>query len=179
LEEWETYDAIASIGMVEHVGAKNLSTYFQKVSDLLKPGGLFLNHGICLGAMPITDHSESFIDKFVFPDSELLPISLILNHAKNSLLEIRDVENLREHYTLTLRHWVKRLEDHYGEALNHVDETIYRIWRIYMAGSAHAFNVGNLNIYQTLLAKLDSHGKANMPLTRNAWYSNEHPSYLS
>jgi cyclopropane-fatty-acyl-phospholipid synthase len=94
----------------------------------------------------------------------------MLGAAEGASLEIRDVESLREHYALTLRHWVRRLEDRHADALREVDETTYRIWRLYMAGSAHNFEQGFLSVYQTLLAKLTPDGKSLAPLTREKWY---------
>jgi len=84
--------------------------------------------------------------------------------------EVRDVESLREHYALTLRHWVRNLEEHHEEALRTVDETAYRIWRLYMAGSAYGFDHAHLSIYQTLLAKLTPEGNSGASMTREGWY---------
>ena len=142
-QEAESYDAIVSVGMVEHVGRKKLPGYFQQAAHLLKPGGLFINHGIGLGPVPLPDQSGSFIRQYVFPDTDLLPIGQMLDAAEQTHLEIRDVESLREHYALTLRHWIRRLEEHRESALQHVDETVYRIWRLYMAGCAHGFQIGH------------------------------------
>ena len=91
--------------------------------------------------------------------------------AESSGFEIRDVENLREHYALTLRHWLRRLEAHHDEALRFVDEATYRVWRLYIAGSAHGFRRGHIAVYQTLLTKLDPSGRTNLPLTREDWYT--------
>jgi cyclopropane-fatty-acyl-phospholipid synthase len=165
-----TYDKAVSVGMVEHVGRKNLDIYFQQVAGLLKPGGLFLNHGIGRGPVPWTNEDEGFIDRYVFPDTDLPPIAMMLDAAAETGLEIRDVESLREHYALTLRHWVRRLEARHAEALREVDEAAYRIWRLYMAGSAHNFDLGTISVYQTLLAKLTPEGKSQAPLTREKWY---------
>jgi cyclopropane-fatty-acyl-phospholipid synthase len=154
--------------MFEHVGEALLPEYFARAWQLLRPGGVFLNHGI---ALP-TNHPEngpSFIDRYVFPDGELVPISASLGVAERNGFEIRDVESLREHYALTLRHWVRRLEAHAEEARHITDETTYRIWRLYMAASAHRFRLGQLNIYQALLAK-SRQGESGMPLTRADWY---------
>jgi cyclopropane-fatty-acyl-phospholipid synthase len=96
-----------------------------------------------------------------------------LRAAENSGFEVRDVESLREHYALTLRHWVQRLESHADEARRITNEKTYRIWRIYMAGSAHAFATGRLNVYQTLLLKTSDHGQSGLPLTRKGWYNDE------
>jgi len=170
LKAEEVYDKAVSVGMVEHVGRKNLRVYFQQVSGLLKPGGLFLNHGIGRGPVPWANEDEGFINRYVFPDTDLPPIATMLEAAAGTGLEIRDVESLREHYALTLRHWVRRLEARHAEALREVDEATYRIWRLYMAGSAHNFDLGSLSVYQTLLAKLTPGGKSQAPLTREKWY---------
>lgn len=170
LKEREIYDKAVSVGMVEHVGRKNLGIYFQQVSALLKPGGLFLNHGIGRGPVPWSNQGEGFIEHYVFPDTDLPPIAQMLEAAEKTPFEIRDVESLREHYALTLRHWVRRLEARRAEALQEVDEETYRIWRLYMAGSAHSFHQGQLSIYQTLLAKLTPEGGSRAALTREHWY---------
>ncbi len=170
LKGGEIYDKIVSVGMVEHVGRKNLGVYFHQVASLLKPGGLFLNHGIGRGPVPWTSAGENFIERYVFPDSDLPPISTMLDAAGATGFDIRDVESLREHYALTLRHWVRRLEDRHAEARQEVDEVAYRIWRLYMAGSAHNFDLGFITVYQTLLAKLTPEGKSQAPLTRAVWY---------
>jgi cyclopropane-fatty-acyl-phospholipid synthase len=105
----------------------------------------------------------------VFPDGELLPISTSLRAAELSGFEVRDVESLREHYALTLHHWVRRLEARAEEARRITNDATYRIWRLYMAGAAHGFRTGRLNLYQTLLAR-PRHGDSGLPLTRENWY---------
>lgn len=164
----QLYDKILSVGMVEHVGEALLPEYFRRSWDLLRPGGLFLNHGIAHSAT-YSRRGPSFTDHYVFPDGELMPISTSLRAAELSGFEVRDVESLREHYGLTLHHWVRRLEGHAEEARRVTDDMTYRIWRLYMAGSAHAFRSGRLNVYQTLLAK-PVHGESGLPLTREDWY---------
>jgi cyclopropane-fatty-acyl-phospholipid synthase len=170
LKEREVYDKIVSVGMVEHVGRKNLPAYFGQTAALLKSGGLFLNHGIGLGPIARPNEGESFIDRYVFPDSDLFPLAQMIAPAETAGLEVRDVDSLREHYAMTLRCWVRNLEAHHAEALREIDETAYRIWRLYMAGSAHGFRAGYLSIYQTLLAKIDGRGESAAPLTREGWY---------
>ena len=170
LDDAERFDAIVSVGMAEHVGADNLEAYFGKAFRLLKPGGVFLNHAIGDGVRARPSSGGSFIQEYVFPDSDLPRIAQVLVAAEASGFEVRDVENLREHYMLTLRHWVRRLEGAREAALNHVDEPTYRIWRLYMAGSAHGFDRGRLAVYQTLLSKPDQHGHSHLPLTRRDWY---------
>lgn len=114
----------------------------------------------------------SFSNRYVFPDGELVPISTTLRAAEGSGFEVRDVESLREHYALTLHHWVRRLEVRADEARSSTDDATYRTWRLYMAGAAHGFRSGRLNVYQTLLAKA-LHGKSGLPLTREDWYPHQ------
>ncbi len=169
VNEEHTYEKIVSVGMFEHVGEALLPTYFKQAWHLLRPGGVFLNHGIASVMTATALQESSFNQKYVFPDGELVPISTTLRIAEASGFEVRDVESLREHYALTLRHWVKRLEAHAEEARHYTNEVTYRIWRLYMAASIHAFKTGRTNIYQTLLAKPD-HGDSRLPLTRGDWY---------
>jgi cyclopropane-fatty-acyl-phospholipid synthase len=165
------YDAIASVGMAEHVGPERLPDYFTATSQALKPGGAFLNQAIGNDIVPRPDNRDgSFIEQYVFPNGDTPPLPIMLQAAESAGLEIRDVENLREHYALTLRHWLRRLEAHHAETLSFVDEATYRIWRLYLAGSAHGFRRGHLGVYQTLLAKMDGSGQSGVPLTRDDWY---------
>jgi len=164
------FDALVSVGMFEHVGAALLPSYFDLAWKLLKPGGVFLNHGIANRAAEKPHHTLSFSETYVFPDGELVPISTTLAAAEGAGFEVRDVESLREHYALTLRHWVRALEAHHEQALQFVDEPTYRVWRLFMSGSAHGFTVGQLNLYQALLVKPDEHGESGVPLTRADWY---------
>jgi cyclopropane-fatty-acyl-phospholipid synthase len=170
LPEKECYDKIASVGMVEHVGTSQLTQYFKKVSGLLKTAGLFLNHGIGLGPQLRQNEGRIFIQEFVFPDSDLQPIGTMLGATETSHFGIYDVESLRYHYAKTLHHWVTRLEACHDKAVSLVGEEAYRVWRLYMAGSAHGFLRGYLSVYQTLLAKLNREGFAHVPLTRKSWY---------
>ena len=168
LESGHQYDKVVSVGMFEHVGKALLPEYFGRAWQLLRPGGAFLNHGI---AVPSHDrpNGSSFIDSYVFPDGELVPLNTSLGAAERAGFEVRDVESLREHYALTLRQWVHRLEAHAEDARRITNDTTYRIWRLYMAASAHRFRSGRLNLYQMLLAK-PLHGESGMPLTRADWY---------
>jgi cyclopropane-fatty-acyl-phospholipid synthase len=171
LEETQGYDRIVSVGMFEHVGVAMLPEYFDRALHLLRPGGVFLNHGIAVGMQTEQGPLEtSFSQSYVFPDGELVPIHVTLQAAEASCFEVRDVESLREHYALTLHHWVNRLESQHTRALDFVDEPIYRTWRLYMSASAYGFNAGTLNVYQTLLAKPDDRGVSGLPLTREDWY---------
>lgn len=168
--EEQQYDRLVSVGMFEHVGAAKLPAYFAQAWKLLKPGGVFLNHGIACRATDATVHGPSFSEAYVFPDGELVPINITLHAAEEAGFEVRDVESLREHYALTLRHWVHNLETNHDEALKYVDEPTYRVWRLYMSGSAYGFSMGRNNVYQTLLAKPDAQGRSGFPWTRTDWY---------
>ncbi len=170
VNEPEGYDKLVSVGMFEHVGESQLSDYFSHAWRLLRPAGVFLNHGIARSISDLRRVGPSFVDTYVFPDSELLPISTTLRVAETSGFEVRDVESLREHYALTLRHWVRRLEAKKDEVCRSADEVVYRIWRLYMSGSAHGFDTGKINVYQVLLTKTDR-GKSGLPLTRADWYN--------
>jgi cyclopropane-fatty-acyl-phospholipid synthase len=170
VDAWEDFDAIVSVGMSEHVGRTQLATYFRQAARLLKPTGVFLNHAIGEGVRPRGHRGPSFIQEYVFPDSDIPPLPAVVAAGESAGLEVRDVENLREHYMLTLRHWVRRLEEHHDAARAFVDEATFRVWRLYMAASAHGFDVGNLAVYQVLFSKLNEHGRTGLPLTRDDWY---------
>ncbi len=170
LDEPEGFDKLVSVGMFEHVGEALLPVYFRQAWRLLRPGGAFLNHGIARRATDPLPKGPTFSDRYVFPDGELVPINVTLHHAEEAGFEVRDVESLREHYALTLRHWVRRLEAHHEQALQVVDEPTYRVWRLFMSGSAYGFSVGRLNVYQALLVKPDQ-GDSRLPLTRADWYA--------
>jgi cyclopropane-fatty-acyl-phospholipid synthase len=174
LPETERFGKIASIGMFEHVGRKNLPLYFGKISRLLEPGGLVLNHGITLGALgrdELASDIGRFIDDYVFPDGELIHVSRVIEEMARQELECADVENLRTHYAKTLWKWVERLESRREAALALVGEKTFRVWRIYMAGSAHAFERGWLCIFQVLAAKSRLDGTVTLPLTRDDIYA--------
>ncbi|MGD0611958.1 MAG: cyclopropane-fatty-acyl-phospholipid synthase family protein [Anaerolineales bacterium] len=171
IDELQAYDVLVSVGMFEHVGAALLPAYFEQAYRLLRKGGVFLNHGIaCSIADEGRPNGSSFSQAYVFPDGELVPVSVTVRAAEEGGFEVRDVESLREHYVLTLRHWVKALEAHHTQSLEVVDEPIYRTWRLYMSGSAYGFSVGNLNLYQTLLVKPQDDGRSGLPLRREDWY---------
>ncbi len=177
----ESFDKIVSVGMFEHVGRAHLPEYFSHVYRLLKPGGLFLNHGIsrrppeAVGrARALVERrilgSNAFIQRYVFPDGELVPLSEVNLYAEQAGFEVRDVENLREHYARTLRRWVRRLEARWQEAVQVSDEVTARIWRLYMAASAYGFEAGNINVNQTLLHKAVP-GRRFLPWTRADIYA--------
>jgi cyclopropane-fatty-acyl-phospholipid synthase len=163
------FDKVASVGMFEHVGLANLPVYNATVFRVLRDGGLFLNHGIthdAEGWQPGLD--AEFINRYVFPDGELDTVSNVQRGMERAGFEILDVEALRPHYALTLRHWVQRLEARRDEALRHVDEATFRVWRLYMAASALEFEAGGTGIYQILTGKRGA--TTAVPLTRRDLY---------
>jgi cyclopropane-fatty-acyl-phospholipid synthase len=167
----ETFDKIVSVGMVEHVGRERLATYFRTAYDALREGGLFLNHGITQQSRDGKGYRVSgFMDRYVFPDGDLVSVDTTLRGAEAAGFEIRDVENLREHYARTLRAWYANLEARRDEIVAASDERTYRIWKIYMAGSARNFWRGQMGLIQTLLAKAEG-GPAKLPNTRRDLYA--------
>jgi len=166
------YDKVSSVGMFEHVGLKNLPTYFNTLFRQLRPGGLLLNHGI-------THYVEGwhkslstvFINRYVFPDGQLDTVGNIERHMERAEFEILDVEAWRPHYAKTLRHWVSRLEARHAQALAHVSEATWRVWRLYMAACALEFESGDIGVYQILAARRMSGGTP-IPLTRRHIYPN-------
>jgi cyclopropane-fatty-acyl-phospholipid synthase len=170
------FDKAASVGMVEHVGAAMLPAYFQAVFAALKPGGAFLNHGIIIqgarerGLGRYFEPRSRFIEHYVFPDGEIPRLAPMTEATTDVGFEVRDVENLREHYVLTLRHWSRGLERHADEARRLVGDETYNVWRFYAGCSAHGFAMGRMGVVQMLLAKRAPDGHADVPLTRADLY---------
>ncbi len=181
------FDAVSSIGMSEHVGIKSLPKYTQIIFDLLKPGGRFLNHAIgkpvsfeenprptraseftrqvqiALGLRGPSKTGSAFINRYVFPDGELHEVGTLVSMFQARGFEVRDLESLREHYTITLRHWVENLTQRFDEAVEEVGVERARVWRLYMAGSAVAFRRHHLEIHQILSVRPDG-GRSGLPL---------------
>ena len=169
------FDAISSIGMFEHVGLRNLGLYFRRAYRLLRLEGRMLNHGISRPAVrrrrsgarpPVTRarlRRNSFVDRYVFPDGELHEVGAVVSTMQAAGFEIRHVESLREHYALTLRAWVRNLEDHWDEAVAEAGAPRARIWRLYMAASALNFESGRTQVHQ-ILAVRSPGGRSGMPL---------------
>lgn len=169
LDEPSAYDKVVSVGMFEHVGEERLPDYFQRAFSALRPGGAFLNHGIARRPGAWSRRRPTFWERYVFPDGSLTTISAALATAEQAGFEVRDVESLREHYELTLRNWVRRLEDRAEEARQVADPISYRIWRLYMSAAAYRFQMNRLSVYQALLVRPDG-GRSKLPLTRSDWY---------
>jgi len=146
------YDRIVSVGMFEHIGIKNFPHYFGKIKQLLKSGGLFLNHGITIKDNLRKSPLKRFINQYIFPDGELARISDVNDAMEQAGFEIVDVESLRRHYALTLRRWVHALESNMKQATTLTSRETYRLWRLYMSGFAYYFDEGTVNVHQILVA---------------------------
>lgn len=163
------YDKLAAVCMIEHVGEAHMPEFFGAAWRLLRPGGAFLNQSITLTAGERVPR-KPFVHSYVFPDGELRPISTILTKAEEAGFEVRDVEGLREHYALTLQHWLRGLEENHDKVVDLTDETTYRVFRTYLARSWVGYHIQAVNLYQSLLVKPDQ-GDARLPLTRTDWYA--------
>ena len=162
------FDAISSIGMSEHVGAERIDTYFTQLHALLRPGGRLLNHAISsVGGSRL--RKRSFIYRYVFPDGELLDIADSLRSMERVGFEIRDVENLREHYAQTLRSWVANLQANWDAAVALVGERRARVWLLYMSGSINGFDDAGVQLHQALGVRNEVDGTSSMPRTRRGW----------
>lgn len=167
------YEAISSIGMAEHVGSDRYRAYARTLYGLLRPGGRLLNHQIA--RRPEQDEEayriNEFIDAYVFPDGELSPLGTTVGELERAGFEVRDVEALREHYALTLRAWVARLEEHWEEAVRLTSPGRARVWKLYMAASALGFEHNRLGVNQVLAVRTEGPGRADsgMPLRAREW----------
>jgi cyclopropane-fatty-acyl-phospholipid synthase len=181
------FDAISSIGMFEHVGRRSMALYTQTLFNLLRPGGRFLNHAIGRPGSLETDPQPSrtdlakqhlqqafrlrgnakigspFMERYVFPDGELHEVGELVSLFQVHGFEVRHLESLREHYALTLRHWVDNLVKRFDEAVAEVGPERARVWRLYMEGSAVGFSKNYLQIHQVLCVRPDE-GTSNVPL---------------
>ena len=167
------FDRITSIGMFEHVGLKNLRGYFSKLHELLTDDGIALNHGITStdpDSEEVAWGGGTFIHRYVFPHGELPHISLTAREMSAAGLEVADVENLRRHYALTLRHWAQRYESASERIRAMIGESRYRIWRMYLAGCAYSFDHAWTSIYQILAIKAEHPERDRLPLTRDFMY---------
>ncbi|MGW1775027.1 class I SAM-dependent methyltransferase [Streptomyces sp. NPDC002104] len=165
------YDAISSIGMAEHVGAERYRTYAHTLYGLLRPGGRLLNHQIARRPEPDEEayRIDAFIDAYVFPDGELSPLGTTVGELERAGFEVRDVEALREHYALTLRAWVARLDEHWEEAQRLTSPGRARVWQLYMAASALAFEHNRLGVNQVLAVRTGKRSASGMPLRAREW----------
>ena len=164
------YDAISSIGMSEHVGESQLPSYAKILMKALRPGGRLLNHAIAsIAPLETGKRPPTFVDRYIFPDGELLPLSHVTNALEHAEFEIRDAEALREHYALTLRAWVDNLRGSWDEAVRLVGAARTRTWLLYLAASALSFERGRITIYQVVAVRRAERGSSGMPRNRSEW----------
>ena len=165
--EERDFDAISSIGLTEHIGVKNYPAYFGFIRDRLRPQGRLLNH--C-----ITRHDNrwretgQFLDRYVFPDGELIGSGKIITEVQNAGLEVQHEENFRVHYAKTLAGWCHNLAENWDACVAEVGEGTARVWGLYMAGSRIAFERNEIQLHHVLATKTDEDGASGYPL-RHGW----------
>jgi cyclopropane-fatty-acyl-phospholipid synthase len=171
----ERWDAVGSVGMMEHVGRDQLGRYFSVLAAHLPPGGLLLNHAIAENGDPertipwLHRSHGGFIQQEIFPDSDLPPLQRVVDAAQHAGFEVLDVETMRAHYERTLVEWLRRLDSNFVQALAMVGERRARAWRLYLASSAVTFRVGRITVAQVLLRK-KARGALPSIVDRGAWY---------
>ena len=164
----DAFDKISSVGMCEHVGAAKLPAYLRTIHRALRPGGLFLNHGITEPPSSRGSTGGGFIFKHVFPGAELAAVGQLQAEMEAVGFEIADVQGLRRHYALTLREWFRRFRQQREQAGRLVSDKVLRIWDLYLAGCARAFDDGVVSVHQVLAAKPDAQGRTRAHFTREA-----------
>lgn len=165
------YDRVVSVGMFEHIGIKNFPVYFNKVKQVLKPDGLFLNHGITSETGWERTPLTRFMNRYIFPDGELARVGTVVEEMEGAGFETLDVESLRKHYALTLRKWVAKLEKNHQQIKHESSDVTYRLWRLYMAGCAYYFDEGSIGLYQVLVGH--RHQVQPVPLCRDDIYTSD------
>ena len=166
------FSKISAIGIIEHIGIANYSSFFANVRERLEDEGLFLNHGITCQKFRVETSQNNFLQKNVFPNGELDNITNIMNVMEKERWEILDVENLRLHYAKTCRDWFNNLEENADKIRDMVGERIYRIYRLWLVCSSTAFYRGGLGLYQVLLQKFSiKEGRYDNPSTRESIYT--------
>ena len=149
----ERFDAVSSIGMVEHVGEERIDLYMRTLQGLLRPGGRLLNHGIAKLMDFDTADEGAFSERFVFPDGVPLPLSRIAEAMERTGLVVRHVEGLPEDYARTLGYWIESYESRYDEAVRLAGEERARVWKLYLRAARAGFITGWASVYQVLAAK--------------------------
>jgi len=158
------FDAVSSIGLTEHIGRRQLDAYFSRLASKLRPEGRLLNHCITRPTTRERARAGGFIDRYVFPDGELVGVGRIVTSMQNNGLEPRHEENLREHYAMTCRDWGANLEAHWEEAVAEVGLRRARVWQLYVAASRVGFDINNIQLHQVLGVNLGKGGTSGFPL---------------
>ena len=160
------FDAISSIGLTEHIGARNLPSYVSFLASRIRPQGRFLNHCITRPVTSAPARTGGFINRYVFPDGELEAVGTIVSAIQDHGFEVRHEENFREHYALTTQAWGANLDAHWDEAVEEVGQATARVWRLYLAGSRLGFVQRRIELHQVLAVRTDEGGGSGMPLDR-------------
>lgn len=158
------FDAVSSIGLTEHIGRRQVPSYFAFLHDKLRAGGRLLNHCITRPDAVHRAHADAFIDRYVFPDGELLPAGWLISQMNHAGFEIRHEENLREHYARTLAAWSENLDAHWDACVEEAGQGRARVWRLYMPACQVGFEVNNIQLHQVLGVKLGPTGQSGFPL---------------
>jgi cyclopropane-fatty-acyl-phospholipid synthase len=170
IPENQAFDKVATVCVLEHLGEPGITTYMEKVHRLLRPGGSAVIQQITLSRPFRVAAHRQFSERYVFPDGELVPISTTLREAEKAGLEVRDVESLREHYPLTIKHWLRKLDAGHDEAVRLTDEATLRVHKLYLAGAVVGYGDNVYNLHHTVLVKPDR-GVSGYPLRRGHWYA--------
>jgi cyclopropane-fatty-acyl-phospholipid synthase len=157
------FDAISSIGLTEHIGVKHYASYFGFIRDRLRPQGRLLNHCITRHDNRFTE-TGAFLDRYVFPDAELIGSGRIITEVQDAGLEVQHEENIRIHYAKTLTAWCRNLRDNWDACVAEVGEGTARVWGLYMAGSRLAFERNEIQLHHVLATKTDENGESGYPL---------------
>jgi cyclopropane-fatty-acyl-phospholipid synthase len=168
-----SFDKVSSVGMVDHVGLRNLPAYFAAVAGVLRDRGLFLSHRITsadVDSGPMGSGVGAFADRHALPRDELPHLHATVRDASAHGFEVAAVESLRPHYAQTLRLWSQRLEAQLASAAQLIDARRLRFWRLYLGVGAHGFRQGWINAYQVLLSRQVAPGPTGLPLTRQWIY---------
>jgi cyclopropane-fatty-acyl-phospholipid synthase len=163
------FDAISSIGLTEHIGERQLSSYFSLLYNKLRPGARLLNHCITRPDNTVAPSVGDFIGRYIFPDGELVSPGRVISGIHDAGFEVRHQENLREHYAMTLAAWSANLESHWSAAVDEIGAAKARVWKLYLAGSRLGFARNTIQLHQVLAVKLDGYA-SHMPL-RPDWLS--------
>jgi cyclopropane-fatty-acyl-phospholipid synthase len=166
-----SYDKIAAVGVIEHVGIPNYPAFFGRVRSMLNDGGLYLNHGIHHEFHWKRTSQTDFLLRHVFPNGDLSGFTETVTEMERAGWEVVDAENLRLHYARTCRHWVERLRARADEARAIVGERIYRTWLLYLTCSAVAFETGSIGLYQVVVRKQWDRAIGTAPTTREDLYA--------
>ena len=159
------FDAVSSIGLTEHIGRDQYDNYFAYLRGKLNYGARLLNHCITrTDAKARTKTSRGFINRYIFPDGELVHVGHLIDRMEHQNLEVRHEENLREHYAMTLRDWSRNLDEHWDESVAEIGLRKARVWRLYLNASRWGFAHNLIQLHQVLAVHTAPDGSSEMPV---------------